>query len=200
MYLCHHFECVQLTKLRILDLQLAIVLADIELTTGKRIETFYVSHVSIYENIFTHFSLSMILTIHLKFKWMFFFFLSLNWIQNIHKQTIVSLFSFFARFLFCCSVAGYSSVFHSIADNFRPYLTSFQGNAFTDYINAVFVDVSVCSTFQKRKKKTWKKNRFVYVCTSVIIWVMSVVVAVIVVQNMFSIHILNEITTNFTQS
>jgi hypothetical protein len=28
------------------------------------------------------------------------------------------------------------------ADNFRPYLTSFQGNAFTDYINAVFVDVS----------------------------------------------------------
>lgn len=73
MYLCHHFECVQLTKLRILDLQLAIVLADIELTTGKRIETFYVSHVSIYENIFTHFSLSMILTIHLKFKWMFFF-------------------------------------------------------------------------------------------------------------------------------
>lgn len=30
------------------------------------------------------------------------------------------------------------------ADNFRPYLTSFQGNAFTDYINAVFVDVSIC--------------------------------------------------------
>lgn len=29
-----------------------------------------------------------------------------------------------------------------IADNFRPYLTSFQGNSFTDYINAVFVDVS----------------------------------------------------------
>lgn len=28
------------------------------------------------------------------------------------------------------------------ADNFRPYLTSFQGNSFTDYINAVFVDVS----------------------------------------------------------
>ena len=28
------------------------------------------------------------------------------------------------------------------ADNFRPYLTSFQGNTFTDYINAVFVDVS----------------------------------------------------------
>lgn len=25
-------------------------------------------------------------------------------------------------------------------DNFRPYLTSFQGNAFTDYINSVFVD------------------------------------------------------------
>lgn len=32
------------------------------------------------------------------------------------------------------------------ADNFRPYLTSFQGNAFTDYINAVFVDVSILST------------------------------------------------------
>ena len=29
-----------------------------------------------------------------------------------------------------------------LADNFRPYLTSFQGNSFTDYINAVFVDVS----------------------------------------------------------
>jgi protein tyrosine phosphatase len=26
------------------------------------------------------------------------------------------------------------------ADNFRPYLNSFQGNTFTDYINAVFVD------------------------------------------------------------
>ncbi|XP_059351234.1 receptor-type tyrosine-protein phosphatase mu-like isoform X1 [Daphnia carinata] len=25
-------------------------------------------------------------------------------------------------------------------DNFRPYLTSFQGNSFTDYINAVFID------------------------------------------------------------
>jgi protein tyrosine phosphatase len=32
--------------------------------------------------------------------------------------------------------------FFNLADNFRPYLTSFQGNAFTDYINAVFVDVS----------------------------------------------------------
>ena len=29
------------------------------------------------------------------------------------------------------------------ADNFRPYITSFQGNNCTDYINAVFVDVSV---------------------------------------------------------
>ena len=28
------------------------------------------------------------------------------------------------------------------ADNFRPYVTSFQGNNCTDYINAVFVDVS----------------------------------------------------------
>lgn len=27
-----------------------------------------------------------------------------------------------------------------LADNFRPYLTSFQGNSFTDYINAVFID------------------------------------------------------------
>ena len=26
------------------------------------------------------------------------------------------------------------------ADNFRPYITSFQGNNCTDYINAVFVD------------------------------------------------------------
>lgn len=31
-------------------------------------------------------------------------------------------------------------IFPCLADNFRPYLTSFQGNAFTDYINAVFVD------------------------------------------------------------
>ncbi|OTF70397.1 hypothetical protein BLA29_012812 [Euroglyphus maynei] len=30
-----------------------------------------------------------------------------------------------------------------MADNFRPYLTSFQSNDNTDYINAVFVDVSV---------------------------------------------------------
>lgn len=29
-----------------------------------------------------------------------------------------------------------------LADNFRPYLTSFQSNDNTDYINAVFVDVS----------------------------------------------------------
>lgn len=36
----------------------------------------------------------------------------------------------------------YTSHFFFSADNFRPYLTSFQGNAFTDYINAVFVDVS----------------------------------------------------------
>ena len=32
------------------------------------------------------------------------------------------------------------------ADNFRPYITSFQGNNCTDYINAVFVDVSVFRT------------------------------------------------------
>ena len=30
-----------------------------------------------------------------------------------------------------------------LADNFRPYITSFQGNNCTDYINAVFVDVSM---------------------------------------------------------
>ena len=29
-----------------------------------------------------------------------------------------------------------------IADNFRPYLTSYQGQLDTDFINAVFVDVS----------------------------------------------------------
>lgn len=45
------------------------------------------------------------------------------------------------------------------ADNFRPYLTSFQGNAFTDYINAVFVDVSFLfyeSCQKKKEKKKWK--------------------------------------------
>ena len=31
-------------------------------------------------------------------------------------------------------------LFLSPADNFRPYITSFQGNNCTDYINAVFVD------------------------------------------------------------
>ena len=37
------------------------------------------------------------------------------------------------------------------ADNFRPYLTSFQGNSFTDYINAVFVDVSLfINIFEQR--------------------------------------------------
>lgn len=52
------------------------------------------------------------------------------------------------------------SHFSSTADNFRPYLTSFQGNAFTDYINAVFVDVSVAFISMKEvsvwinKKKT----------------------------------------------
>ena len=39
-------------------------------------------------------------------------------------------------------IPSFSFSFSHIADNFRPYLTSFQGNAFTDYINAVFVDVS----------------------------------------------------------
>ena len=33
------------------------------------------------------------------------------------------------------------------ADNSRPYLTSFQGNNFTDYINAVFVDVRILICF-----------------------------------------------------
>lgn len=45
------------------------------------------------------------------------------------------------------SANSFSTLYKSIscfvtADNFRPYLTSFQGNSFTDYINAVFVDVS----------------------------------------------------------
>lgn len=45
------------------------------------------------------------------------------------------------------STNSFSTLYKSIssfvtADNFRPYLTSFQGNSFTDYINAVFVDVS----------------------------------------------------------
>ena len=34
------------------------------------------------------------------------------------------------------------SLFFFTADNYRPYITSFQGNNCTDYINAVFVDVS----------------------------------------------------------
>lgn len=38
------------------------------------------------------------------------------------------------------------------ADNFRPYLTSFQSNDNTDYINAVFVDVSL-----KKKRDNWIK-------------------------------------------
>lgn len=38
-------------------------------------------------------------------------------------------------------------MFFTLADNFRPYLTSFQGNSYTDYINAVFVDVSLFHFF-----------------------------------------------------
>nr|CAD7195704.1 unnamed protein product [Timema douglasi] len=34
-------------------------------------------------------------------------------------------------------------------DNFRPYLTSFQGNNFTDYINAVFVDLTSLGAYFK---------------------------------------------------
>lgn len=48
------------------------------------------------------------------------------------------------RFLFLKNVflaTGFRS-FHISADNFRPYLTTFQSNDNTDYINAVFVDVS----------------------------------------------------------
>lgn len=44
------------------------------------------------------------------------------------------------------SIASYfihEIIFFTLADNFRPYLTSFQGNSYTDYINAVFVDVSL---------------------------------------------------------
>lgn len=39
------------------------------------------------------------------------------------------------------------------ADNFRPYLTSFQGNNFTDYINAVFVDVSKMNIITLNNKR-----------------------------------------------
>lgn len=37
-------------------------------------------------------------------------------------------------------VVNCSSSLYFAADNFRPYITSFQGNNCTDYINAVFVD------------------------------------------------------------
>lgn len=50
--------------------------------------------------------------------------------------------------MFCCTVFFIPAQAHSHlfpADNFRPYLTSFQGNTHTDYINAVFVDVSSAS-------------------------------------------------------
>lgn len=57
--------------------------------------------------------------------------------SNLFNKCL-SLFHGFVYFFF-----SFSLIFNSIADNFRPYLTSFQGNAFTDYINAVFVDVSM---------------------------------------------------------
>ena len=41
-----------------------------------------------------------------------------------------------------CNDQGANVILFS-ADNFRPYITSFQGNNCTDYINAVFVDVSI---------------------------------------------------------
>ena len=43
-----------------------------------------------------------------------------------------------------CTALHQPELYLSIpADNFRPYITSFQGNNCTDYINAVFVDVSI---------------------------------------------------------
>lgn len=58
---------------------------------------------------------------------------------NIRKQHRII---FIKTYVFC----RLRRFFSPLADNFRPYLTSFQGNTFTDYINAVFVDVSTYNT------------------------------------------------------
>lgn len=90
------------------------MLADIGLITEKKIETFYVFHVS-----FAYFVLH---------------FVSLPHVWATKSTSFPQTFQ--------CTLIYFFNQFKSIADNFRPYLTSFQGNAFTDYINAVFVDVS----------------------------------------------------------
>lgn len=116
------FARIQLTQLLKLDLQLVIVPEDIGLITVKRIEMFYACHVS--SSSFFHAKIN-----------------SFNFFGvrvNSHSHSFISNMKF-NRIPFLFINFG---VFILIADNFRPYLTSFQGNAFTDYINAVFVDVS----------------------------------------------------------
>ncbi len=52
----------------------------------------------------------------------------------------------------------FSDFFSLAADNFRPYITSFQGNNCTDYINAVFVDVSNSTKKVKDEIQTYNHN------------------------------------------
>lgn len=61
-------------------------------------------------------------------------------IKNEKRETYIRLFVCVRNGVVQSELKIVRSVFS--ADNFRPYLTSFQGNSFTDYINAVFVDVS----------------------------------------------------------
>lgn len=66
-------------------------------------------------------------------------------VENREKNRDVSIVPRKLFFFFLClSLANSDALFSSPftpADNFRPYLTSFQSNEHTDYINAVFVDV-----------------------------------------------------------
>ena len=62
--------------------------------------------------------------------------------SNILNTIGVYVISFYRHILF----SRFKKIWHFFifsADNFRPYVTSFQGNNCTDYINAVFVDVSI---------------------------------------------------------
>ena len=52
-------------------------------------------------------------------------------------------------------------LFFVAADNFRPYITSFQGNNCTDYINAVFVDVSNSRKKVKDEIQTYNHNTII---------------------------------------
>ena len=71
--------------------------------------------------------------------------MSIRWCDIKWRDSTKILRIFIFATLYVCDALKKMSWFFSFsftADNYRPYITSFQGNNCTDYINAVFVDVS----------------------------------------------------------